>query len=178
QARWSCTGVAEQEGTTSAKSDSEPSSALKSSHCPIPPPMPLSGTGCWYSSGSHASSARRSANPGLISSHPSSGEEARPIAARTSATNDRTTGVSRTNSSATRHLRHHPAAAGQRLDAAEREVRGPCDAEPPRDLQPRLRQRVVDRDARPYRGDRRRVDAVHVAVAAGRVEERRHVEPA
>ena len=68
-----------------------------SSHWPIPPPIPLSGAGSRYSAGSQSESASRSAKPGLIASHASSGDEAPSIASRTLATNNLTTGVSRTN---------------------------------------------------------------------------------
>src|SRR4051795_1103900 len=64
----------------------------------MPPPIPLSGASAWYSAGSHSGSASSSANRGLIPSQASSGEEAPAIVAWTSATNARTTGVSRTNS--------------------------------------------------------------------------------
>ena len=40
-------GVAEPDGTTSENSVSERSPARNSSHWPMPPPMPLSGSGCW-----------------------------------------------------------------------------------------------------------------------------------
>jgi hypothetical protein len=98
QARWSWIGVSEPGGTTSENNDSEPSSARYSSHWPIPPPMPLSGAAAWYSSGSHCESASNSANRGSIVAQASCGEEAPAIAACTSATNARMTGVSRTNS--------------------------------------------------------------------------------
>ena len=64
----------------------------------MPPPIPLSGAAAWYSAGSQSASASSSANRGLIPSQASSGEEAPAIVAWTSATNARTTGVSRTNS--------------------------------------------------------------------------------
>src|SRR6266576_425324 len=137
----------------------------------MPPPMPLSGTGAWYSAGSQPSSARSSAKRGRISSHASSGELERSIAARTSAMNDRTTGVSSTNSSATRHLRQGGPSGGEQLQPPEREIGDSADAEAPDDLQPRLRQRIVDADAHRHRGQRGHVDAVQVPVAAVRVEQ-------
>ena len=70
-------------GTTSENSESDPSPARKSSHWPIPPPMPLSGASDAYSSGSQASSSRSSAKPGRIASQASSGERAVEIALRT-----------------------------------------------------------------------------------------------
>jgi hypothetical protein len=60
--------------------------------------MPLSGAAARYSPGSHAESASNSANRGSIAAQASCGEEARAIVVCTSATNARTTGVSRTNS--------------------------------------------------------------------------------
>src|SRR5882672_4864170 len=65
----------------------------------MPPPIPLSGAAAWYSAGSQPGSASSSANRGLRASQACSGDAASPIVAWTSATNERTTGVSRTNSS-------------------------------------------------------------------------------
>ena len=65
----------------------------------MPPPIPLSGAGAWYSAGSQSGSASSSANRGLRASQACSGDVAAAIVAWTSATNDRTTAVSRTNSS-------------------------------------------------------------------------------
>src|SRR3954452_2699863 len=113
----------------------------------MPPPMPLPGTGAWYSAGSQPASAGSSAKRGRISSQASSGELERSIAARTSAMNDRTTGVSSTNSSATRHLRQGGASAGEELRPPEREIGDSADADAPDVLERRLRQRVVDADA-------------------------------
>src|SRR2546423_10274222 len=64
----------------------------------MPPPIPPSGAASWYSTGSQSGSARSSANRGLIASQASSGDAAPAIAVSASATNPRTTGVSRTNS--------------------------------------------------------------------------------
>src|SRR5207248_10895469 len=100
------------------------------------------------------------------------------IALRTSATNVRTSGVSSTSSSATRCLRDGLATTCEVLQAAEREVGGGADAEPPEHLQPGLRHRVVDADRDRNGGERRGVDAVQIAIAAVGVEERRHVEAA
>src|SRR5262245_53209248 len=65
----------------------------------MPPPIPLSGTGAWYSAGSQSGSASNSANDGRIASQAASAEADRSITACTLATNPRTTEVSRTNSS-------------------------------------------------------------------------------
>src|SRR5215467_14391625 len=67
----------------------------------MPPPIPLSGAGAWYTGGSQSGSLRSSANRGLIASHAPAGELAAAIAASTAATKARTTGVSRTNSALT-----------------------------------------------------------------------------
>ena len=68
----------------------------------MPPPMPLPGTGAASSSGSQAWSASSSAKRGRIASHGLlAAKPAAAIAACTSATNSRTTGVSRTYSSLT-----------------------------------------------------------------------------
>ena len=65
----------------------------------MPPPIPLSGAAAWYSEGSQSGSASSSAKRGLSASQACSGDAAAAIVAWTSATNERTTGVSRTNSS-------------------------------------------------------------------------------
>src|SRR5436305_12287307 len=131
----------------------------------MPPPMPLSGTGAWYSAGSQPSSARSSAKRGRISSHASSAELERSIAPRTSAMNDRTTGVSSTNSSATRYLRQGGTSGGEQLQPPEREIGARTDAEAPDDVQPRLRQRVVHADADIHRRPRGPVAARRVRTA-------------
>src|SRR5262245_20826424 len=64
----------------------------------MPPPMPLSSAGAWYSVGSQSGSARSSAKGGLISSHAASADEAPATADSTLATKALTTGVSSTNS--------------------------------------------------------------------------------
>lgn len=64
----------------------------------MPPPIPLPGSGDWYSVGSQAGSASSSAKRGRSVSQACSGDDAAPIVDRTSATNERTTAVSRRNS--------------------------------------------------------------------------------
>src|SRR5205823_5325994 len=65
----------------------------------MPPPIPLSGAGSWYSGGSQSESASKVAKRGRTVSQASSGERAAAIVARTSATKSRTTDVSSSNSS-------------------------------------------------------------------------------
>src|SRR5438034_6758235 len=65
----------------------------------MPPPIPLSGAADWYSAGSQSGSASSSANRGLRASQACSGDVAAAIVAWTSATNERTTAVSRTKGS-------------------------------------------------------------------------------
>src|SRR5919201_6197847 len=69
----------------------------------MPPPIPPSGAAAWYSTGSQSGSASSAANRGLIASAAAAGAGASAIAACTSATNARTTGVLRTNSPAISH---------------------------------------------------------------------------
>ena len=64
----------------------------------MPPPIPLSGAAAWYSGGSQSGSASSAAKRGLIASHAASGDDAPAIVVSTSATNARTTCVSRTSS--------------------------------------------------------------------------------
>src|SRR6187399_693719 len=91
-------GVSDAAGTTSEKSDNAASSARKRSHWPMPPPIPLSGAGAWYSAGSQLGSASSSAKRGRIASHASTGEPAVATVVRTWPTKSRTTGVSSANS--------------------------------------------------------------------------------
>src|SRR3954447_25932511 len=71
-----------------------------------------------------------------------------------------------------------PSSRSEQLEPAEGEIRRRTDADAPHELQPRLRNGVVDADADGYRSQRRRVDAVQVPVAPGRIEERLNVDPA
>ena len=64
----------------------------------MPPPIPLAGAGARKPPGSQSRSESSAANDGLIAAHASSGVSAPPIAVRTPATNERTSGTSRTNS--------------------------------------------------------------------------------
>src|SRR5690242_21651928 len=105
----------------------------------MPPPMPLSGTGARNCGGSHASSARSRANAGRIASQAASGDGASPIAAATSATKPRTTGVSSTYSTSTgRSLRVRVWAQAQVLEAGvdgqrhDHRARAEALGEPPR----------------------------------------------
>ncbi len=54
-ARWSWTGVCAAAGTTSENSASDRSPERNSSHWPMPPPIPLSGTQAWHRWGSQSS---------------------------------------------------------------------------------------------------------------------------
>ena len=53
----------------------------------MPPPMPLSGLGCWKRSGSQPGSVSSSAKRGRIASHAAAGDAAAAMSARTPSMN-------------------------------------------------------------------------------------------